>query len=114
MRREVIDRDSIASAPVRMLVRRAGDVLLPDLAERMRATRENDIYLPGFRLPDAVQAQLHRDAWRRPPLFDWLERNGSIDPDEMHRVFNCGIGMVVIVPKSEAAAVVAGPRIGAG
>ncbi len=54
-------------------------------------------------LPDAVQAQLHRDAWRRPPLFDWLERNGAIDPNEMHRVFNCGIGMVVIVDAADAA-----------
>ena len=48
-------------------------------------------------LPEAVQAVLHRDAWQWPPLFDWLERNGAIDPHEMHRVFNCGIGMVVVV-----------------
>lgn len=48
-------------------------------------------------LPGAVQAVLHRDAWRRPPLFDWLEREGSIDSHEMHRVFNCGIGMAVVV-----------------
>ncbi|MCD6681354.1 MAG: phosphoribosylformylglycinamidine cyclo-ligase [Burkholderiaceae bacterium] len=53
-------------------------------------------------LPDAVQAVLHRDAWTRPPLFDWLESHGAIDSHEMHRVFNCGIGLVVVVDASEA------------
>ncbi len=53
-------------------------------------------------LPQTVQAVLHRDAWTRPPLFDWLERNGAIDPHEMHRVFNCGIGLVVVVEASES------------
>ncbi len=53
-------------------------------------------------LPAGVRAVLHRDAWTRPPLFDWLERNGAIDPHEMHRVFNCGIGMVVVVEASDA------------
>ncbi len=53
-------------------------------------------------LPEEVQAVLHRDAWRRPPLFDWLEHNGAIDPHEMHRVFNCGIGMVVVVDAADA------------
>src|SRR5690606_41036636 len=54
-------------------------------------------------LPAGVRAVLHRDAWTRPPLFDWLERNGAIDPHEMHRVFNCGIGMVVVVDAVDAA-----------
>jgi phosphoribosylformylglycinamidine cyclo-ligase len=53
-------------------------------------------------LPEAVQAVLHRDAWTRPPLFDWLERHGAIDSQEMHRVFNCGIGLVVVVDASDA------------
>ncbi|MCO5101200.1 MAG: phosphoribosylformylglycinamidine cyclo-ligase [Burkholderiaceae bacterium] len=53
-------------------------------------------------LPEALQAVLHRDAWTRPPLFDWLERNGAIDAREMHRVFNCGIGLVVVVDAADA------------
>ena len=53
-------------------------------------------------LPAGVRAEMNRDAWSRPPLFDWLERHGSIDPQEMHRVFNCGIGMVIVVDPSDA------------
>jgi len=48
-------------------------------------------------LPDHVQARLSRAAWERPPIFDWLQRHGNVADAEMHRVFNCGIGMVTIV-----------------
>ena len=48
-------------------------------------------------LPDNVCAELRKSAWPRPPLFDWLQKNGNVDESEMHRVFNCGIGMVAIV-----------------
>ncbi|MCC7060953.1 MAG: phosphoribosylformylglycinamidine cyclo-ligase [Burkholderiaceae bacterium] len=54
-------------------------------------------------LPDALQAVLHRDAWSMPPIFAWLQRHGGIDDAEMHRVFNCGIGLVVIVGAADAA-----------
>jgi phosphoribosylformylglycinamidine cyclo-ligase len=40
---------------------------------------------------------LDRDAWPLPPLFQWLQREGKVADGEMHRVFNCGIGMVVVV-----------------
>ncbi len=55
-------------------------------------------------LPQGVQAQLHRDAWQWPSLFEWLQREGAITDHEMHRVFNCGIGMVVIVDQADAQA----------
>jgi len=55
-------------------------------------------------LPDGLQAVLHRDAWTMPPLFGWLQQHGGVDDAEMHRVFNCGIGMVVIVDAADAAA----------
>ena len=42
---------------------------------------------------------LHRDAWSMPPLFTWLQQHGGVADAEMHRVFNCGIGMAVIVSK---------------
>ena len=58
-------------------------------------------------LPPTLQAVLHRDAWTLPPLFQWLQREGRVSDEEMHRVFNCGIGMVVIVPAGSADAVVA-------
>lgn len=48
-------------------------------------------------LPDSVQAVIDTSCWTRPALFQWLQREGQVDESEMHRVFNCGIGMVVIV-----------------
>jgi len=48
-------------------------------------------------LPDDVRARLDRRRWPRPPVFEWLQRNGNVTDDEMHRVFNCGIGMVLAV-----------------
>lgn len=53
-------------------------------------------------MPDGLQAVMHRDAWPMPPLFAWLQREGSIADHEMHRVFNCGIGMVVVVDPAHA------------
>ena len=49
-----------------------------------------------------LAAVLHRDAWSMPPLFTWLQQHGGVADDEMHRVFNCGIGMAVIVSKENA------------
>lgn len=53
-------------------------------------------------LPDNVTAELDKSAWTMPPLFSWLQKNGNVAEDEMHRVFNCGIGMVVIVSQENA------------
>jgi phosphoribosylformylglycinamidine cyclo-ligase len=53
-------------------------------------------------LPKGVQARIDPARWPRPPIFDWLQRRGGIDDAEMLRVFNCGIGMVLIVPSEEA------------
>ncbi|MEP7208657.1 MAG: phosphoribosylformylglycinamidine cyclo-ligase [Casimicrobiaceae bacterium] len=53
-------------------------------------------------LPEGVQARLAAAAWVRPPIFDWLQKTGNIADDEMHRVFNCGIGMAVIVAADDA------------
>ncbi|MBI4755577.1 MAG: phosphoribosylformylglycinamidine cyclo-ligase [Betaproteobacteria bacterium] len=53
-------------------------------------------------LPDAVTAVLDRGAWTRPKLFDWLQAEGGVADAEMHRVFNCGIGMVVVVGAEHA------------
>ena len=51
-----------------------------------------------------LTAVLQRDAWQMPPLFTWLQQHGGVADAEMHRVFNCGIGMAVIVSKDNAAA----------
>ncbi len=55
-------------------------------------------------LPEGVQAKIDGSAWTRPAIFDWLEEKGNIDRHEMHRVFNNGIGLVVIVSAKEAEA----------
>ncbi len=48
-------------------------------------------------LGEGLTALLQRDAWPMPPLFTWLQQHGGVADAEMHRVFNCGIGMAVIV-----------------
>ncbi len=53
-------------------------------------------------LPQNVQAVLHRDSWQLPELFRWLQMKGGVADAEMVRVFNCGIGMVVIVSPEQA------------
>ena len=58
-------------------------------------------------LPEDVAAVLDARAWPRPPLFDWLQREGQVADDEMHRVFNCGIGMVLVVASEHVDAALA-------
>ena len=53
-------------------------------------------------LQPELTAVLHRDAWLMPPLFTWLQQHGGVEDAEMHRVFNCGIGMTVIVAEDKA------------
>lgn len=48
-------------------------------------------------LHENLTAVLYRDAWIMPPLFTWLQLHGNVTDTEMYRVFNCGIGMVVII-----------------
>jgi len=55
-------------------------------------------------LPEGVAAVLQQSAWPMPPLFKWLQRHGGVADAEMHRVFNCGIGMTLIVADEDAAA----------
>ena len=53
-------------------------------------------------LPRGTRAVIHSSAWPRTRLFQWLQREGAVTEDEMHRVFNCGIGMVVAVAAADA------------
>lgn len=56
-------------------------------------------------LQPGLQARLHRDAWQMPKLFSWLQEQGGVADTEMYRVFNCGIGMVAVVPAAQAEAI---------
>ena len=53
-------------------------------------------------LQPQLTAVLDRSSWTMPPLFHWLQQHGGVADAEMHRVFNCGIGMIVIVAKEQA------------
>jgi len=57
-------------------------------------------------LPENTQAVLHRDSWQMPELFRWLQMKGGVADAEMVRVFNCGIGMVVIVAPDQVDAAI--------
>jgi phosphoribosylformylglycinamidine cyclo-ligase len=54
-------------------------------------------------LPKGCQANIRRNSWRIPPIFEIIRKGGSVSPAEMYSVFNMGIGMVLIAPKSRAA-----------
>ena len=52
-------------------------------------------------LPKAVACEIDRTAWDVPTIFKFIERQGKVDHDEMYRVFNMGIGFVVIIAKKD-------------
>jgi phosphoribosylformylglycinamidine cyclo-ligase len=54
-------------------------------------------------LPKGTRAVIQAKAWPRPELFGWLQREGNVAEAEMHRVFNCGIGMVIAIASGHAA-----------
>ncbi len=48
-------------------------------------------------LPEGIQVDIDASSWNRQPVFDWLQKLGSVDVEEMYRVFNMGLGLAVIV-----------------
>jgi phosphoribosylformylglycinamidine cyclo-ligase len=56
-------------------------------------------------LPPGCRLRIDRTAWQPPAIFSWLQRLGAIETEEMYRVFNMGIGLVLIVRPDQAAAV---------
>ena len=54
-------------------------------------------------LPKTVDAEINRLSWVPPTIFTLIERQGHVDHDEMYRVFNMGIGFVIILRKDDAA-----------
>jgi phosphoribosylformylglycinamidine cyclo-ligase len=53
-------------------------------------------------LPDGLGVRLERRAWRRDPVWDWIQQSGRISDAEMQRTFNCGIGMIAVLARSDA------------
>jgi len=54
-------------------------------------------------LPETAQAVIKGDSWQWPSIFNWLQDNGNITEHEMYRTFNCGVGMVIVVPADKVA-----------
>jgi phosphoribosylformylglycinamidine cyclo-ligase len=57
-------------------------------------------------LPEKTRAVIEKASWPRPTVFEWLQREGKVTEAEMQRVFNCGIGMAVVVAAGDADAAV--------
>jgi phosphoribosylformylglycinamidine cyclo-ligase len=53
-------------------------------------------------IPGGLEVVLERNAWRRGPVFDWLQAEGRVTDEEMYRVFNCGIGMTIQLRAGDA------------
>ncbi len=56
-------------------------------------------------LPQGLHAHVDADGWPQPRLMAFLQAQGNIEPEEMARTFNCGIGMVAVLSEGEAAGV---------
>ena len=53
-------------------------------------------------LPKGTKAVIRKSTWPRPEIFKWLQQTGNVAEEEMFRVFNCGIGMVIVVAPDKA------------
>ena len=57
-------------------------------------------------LPAGCHARIDAGSWPQPPLFAWLQAQGQIEPGELARTFNCGIGMVLCVAPEKVSALI--------
>ena len=63
-------------------------------------------------LPSGLSYRLDRRSWTVPPLFDWLQRSGSVSDEEMFRTFNMGVGLILICAPMDTPAVMQELRAG--
>jgi phosphoribosylformylglycinamidine cyclo-ligase len=52
--------------------------------------------------PKGVGAVIDTASWKRPEVFQWLQQAGKVEDEEMWRVFNCGIGFMMVMPRTRA------------
>ena len=57
--------------------------------------------LPRVFSSNEVGAEIYKDSWKRPGIFNWLQKTGNIEDIEMLKTFNCGIGMILVVNPNE-------------
>ncbi|MDE9496734.1 phosphoribosylformylglycinamidine cyclo-ligase [Xenorhabdus bovienii] len=53
-------------------------------------------------LPENMQAKINASSWQWPAIFTWLQQAGNVNNHEMYRTFNCGVGMIIALPQSQA------------
>ncbi|SFU47151.1 phosphoribosylformylglycinamidine cyclo-ligase [Xenorhabdus koppenhoeferi] len=53
-------------------------------------------------LPENTQARINSASWEWPAVFTWLQQAGNVSTHEMYRTFNCGVGMIIALPQSQA------------
>lgn len=53
-------------------------------------------------LPDNTQAVIDESSWQWPAIFNWLQQAGNVSRHEMYRTFNCGVGLIIALPKQLA------------
>ncbi|MFC1517816.1 phosphoribosylformylglycinamidine cyclo-ligase [Candidatus Margulisiibacteriota bacterium] len=66
----------------------------------------------GRIIPNGLQAKINKNSWKIPKIFQDIQEKGNIDEIEMYKTFNMGIGMVLVVPDSEAKKIEQGFVIG--
>lgn len=57
-------------------------------------------------LPQGTKAVIDGSSWEWPVIFQWLQEKGNVNTHEMYRTFNCGVGLVIALPKAQAQAAV--------
>ena len=53
-------------------------------------------------LPQGTKAVIDKKSWEWPPIFHWLQEKGQVDEREMYRTFNCGVGLMIVLPENQA------------
>ena len=80
---------------------------MKSVLELIRGTTVNGIaHITGGGIPENlvrvlnenIDAVVDTTSWQRPAVFQWLQEQGQVEETELLRTFNCGVGMMVIVP----------------
>ncbi|MGJ8681451.1 AIR synthase-related protein, partial [Paraglaciecola sp.] len=53
-------------------------------------------------LPTGTKAVIDGSSWQWPGIFNWLQEKGNVTTHEMYRTFNCGVGLVIALPRDKA------------
>ena len=51
-------------------------------------------------IPNGLGIDIFKESWNMPKAFQWLQEQGDISDNDMYRIFNCGVGMILIIDES--------------